>query len=463
MPIRLRITFLFTAIVFTILSLVCATVYYVSHDSRIRIITSRLANRAITTGRLLSQSETFHPQLIQKIDSSTAMSLSHKTVQAYDYLNNKIYSFSDRLSDTIAVDETILDAARVEGLKAYRLGRKDIVAYHYTDARNRLVLVAAGLDEAGLRHLQQLSAILIFSFIGGVVVTFLSGYIFSSRLLLPIRKIADEVNEISARNMASRIAEGSGRDEWHYLAGTLNQLLDRLQESFEMQRRFIANASHELSTPLTAISSQLEVSLQREREAGEYRKVLQSIYQDVRNMSQLTLTLLQFAKAAGTAAGIEIHPIRVDEVLLRLPSELAKANKCHLVQLQFGELPEEEEALLATGNEELLFTAIKNIVINACKYSDPHEAVVQLSAKEQDIIIQIIDKGVGIPAADLPTIFEPFYRSESTLHREGFGLGLSLAYRIIKLHKGTISVQSEVQVGTIFTVVLPSVQKIPRF
>jgi two-component system, OmpR family, sensor histidine kinase ArlS len=99
-----------------------------------------------------------------------------------------------------------------------------------------------------------------------------------------------------------------------------------LQESFELQRRFISNASHELSTPLTSISSQLEVAFQRDREASEYRQTMQSIYQDVSNMSKLTKTLLEFAKASGDPGGIEIHLVRLDEIILRIPAELSKVN-----------------------------------------------------------------------------------------------------------------------------------------
>ena len=113
----------------------------------------------------------------------------------------------------------------------------------------------------------------------------------------------------------------------------------------------------------------MEVSLQRNRDAEEYRQVMQSVYQDVRHLSKLTQTLLEFATVSGTAGGIEINLIRIDEVLMRLPGEMTKLNKGYSVKLEFDQLPEDEEKLLVFGNAELLFTAIKNIVSNACKYS----------------------------------------------------------------------------------------------
>ena len=185
--------------------------------------------------------------------------------------------------------------------------------------------------------------------------------------MIPLRKIADEIKEISVQNLAGRIKSGEGKDEWNYLAETVNQLLYRLQDGFEIHRRFISNASHELSTPLTSISSQLEISLNRDREASEYRITMESIHQDVRQLSRLTQTLLEFARASGDPGGLEIDLVRIDEVLLALPGEITKLNQLHKVNLVFEKLPDEEEQLLVFGNEELLITALRNITVNACK------------------------------------------------------------------------------------------------
>jgi signal transduction histidine kinase len=119
-------------------------------------------------------------------------------------------------------------------------------------------------------------------------------------------------------------------------------------------------------------------------------------------------------------------------------------------------MPEDEEKLLVFGNEDLLLTAIKNIAINACKYSDNHEAIVSLNTGEHDMQIEIEDKGIGIPPDEIENIFQPFYRANKATEGRGFGLGLSMADRIIKLHKGSIKVQSIVNKGTTFTITVPS-------
>lgn len=466
MPVRVRITLIFSLIVFIILAIVCSAIYYFSYQTRINNIKTRLTNRAITTGRLLSQREIFDRELIRRIDSSTTLSYKNKSVQAYNYQNRRVYRFTDNPDDTVQVSTKMLDDARVSGKTYFSEGRREVVAYHYTDNNSRLVMIVAGEDVEGRESLTNLSEILLISFLVGNIIVLIIGYFFSKGLLQPIKNISKDVAEISAHNLTRRIEVGKSRDEWYDLSTTLNELLNRLQESFDMQRRFISNASHELSTPLTAISSQLEVSLQRERSGEDYKRVLESIYQDVLHLNKLTQTLLEFAKASGNAGGLEIDLIRIDEIVLQLPAAAAKINLSYSVKIEFDDLPEEEESLLVFGNEALLFTAINNIVINACKYSPDHRANVKLRVVNNTIEIEVEDEGKGIDSSDIEKIFQPFYRIKENGNEEGFGLGLSLAHRIIKLHKGTINVSSEIDRGTIFHLSLPgakSLESLPKF
>ncbi len=455
MPVRLRITLLFGMIVFIILALVCGSVYYFYYTGRSNDIRKRLTYRAITTARLLAESDVFDKNLLRKIDSNTTLTMKEKSMQVYDRFNSRIYSYSDLPNDTLTIDTSILDEARARNNIYFLAGKKDAVAHYYVDSSNGHVIISAAYDEEGLRKLQQLELILWACFLGGTVIAFTAGYFFSKRLLEPVRKIADDINEISARNLARRIQTGTVPDEWHYLSGTLNQLLNRLQESFELQRRFIANASHELSTPLTAISSQLEVSLQKDRDAGHYRHVMESVYQDVQYLSKLTQTLLDIAQAAEDPGGLEIGLIRVDEILMELPAEVNKLDLHFTVALNFDNLPEKEDQLIIEGNAELLFSAIKNLVSNACKYSHDHRAYVKLEAIAGQVVITISDHGIGIPEEEVPYIFQPFYRGQNSWHETGFGLGLSLCKQIIKLHKGEITVSSVLGQGSSFTIVLP--------
>lgn len=454
MPVRLRITFLFTLLVFAILGAVCSSIYFFSHQARLKNMKNRLTNRAITTANLLGRSEIFDRELVERIDSLTTISLKHKSVVAFNQDDHKIYGYSDVPNDTIPLTPTIISHAREKADYYFADGTREAVG-HYNEATG-IVVICAALDTEGLENLAKLKSILLFSFIAGLVISLVGGYIFSGTLLRPIKQITKEVTEISAQNLARRIAGGEVNDEWQKLTGTLNELLNRLQEGFDMQRRFISNASHELSTPLTSISSQLEIALQRERSANDYQKVLVSILQDVQHMNRLTQTLLEFAKSAGNMGGLTISLVRIDEILMAIPGLLLRENSQYEVYLEFPELPENEDELLVFGNSDLLVTAIKNIASNACKYSPDHKATISLSFMPKMFRIDIIDKGDGIPASEIANIFQPFYRVEQTRNTPGFGLGLSLALRFIRLHKGDISIETIHDKGTVFSITIPS-------
>lgn len=453
MHVRLKITLLFTIMVFVLLSLICGYIYYASSTTRLENIKTLLKNRALTVSHMLGQQDTLGRNLINKIDSFSVLTVKSKIVQAYDSLNEKIYTYRDNAADTLQIGSEILDKSRAANIIFFNAGTKDAVVLY--DKNDRIVVLAAAYDEQGRKDLRHIKYILWLSLVAGMLTAFASGYFFSKILLQPVRKIADEVNTISAQNLAHRIKSGNVNDEWNYLSETLNDLLNRLQESFEIQRRFISAASHELSTPLTSISSQLEVSLQRDRGTEEYRNVIGSVYQDVRHLSKLTQTLLEFATVSGNAGGLELNLIRIDEVLMRLPSEMTKMDKSYSVKLAFDQLPEEEASLLVFGNAELLFTAIKNIVSNACKYSPDRLAKIKLSVNQSLIIISVEDNGKGIPEYELQNIFQPFYRTEDSRSIIGFGVGLPLVNRIIKLHKGQIKINSIVGKGTTFSIRLP--------
>lgn len=460
MPIRVRLTFLFLLLVFGILSIVCSCIYYFSYQARLNTIKTRLGNRAITTARLLSERERFDMNQVLRIDSFTTISIKDKVVEAFDEQNQTIYRYSDLPSDALTIDSASLEEARKNGQHFFLIGRREALAYHYSRAGWDMVVIVAGEDTEGKLALHQLRNILLVSFLGGNILVLIVGYFFSGGLLRPVKQISQDVAVISAQNLARRIETGDTHDEWHHLSQTLNGLLDRLQESFELQGRFIANASHELSTPLTVIISQLEVTLQRERSDTEYKKVLQSVYEDVRQMNKLTQTLLEFAKASGTSQGLEIEPVRMDEMVLNLPSAAARVNPAYQVRLQFRNLPEEEEPLLIFGNQALLLTALNNIVLNACKYSPAHTAEVSLELAGRELKVSVRDNGPGISPEELTRIFQPFYRVNDAGTIRGFGLGLPLAERILKMHKGFIRVESGSE-GTAFHLHIP-VARIPK-
>lgn len=459
MKIKFKITTLFTLLVTAILLLLSGSIYYFTSLQRKDAFNKRLLGRANNNAQMLSvlSNNTHALEILRNLDSASTTTLTHKSVYIYNYLDEPIYKFNARPEDSLTIDKEILREARLNHVVHFDVTGRDALAFHFTDANTRIVIVVAAYDDDGWNRLKQLWSILLLSLLIGIFITLIVGYVFSRQLVQPIMQIITEVNDISSQNLSQRLQAGSSRDELNHLANTFNQLLNRLQESFNTQRRFISNASHELSTPLTSISSQLEVILNKERSTEEYKQVLLSVWEDVQEMQHLTKGLLELARA-GSQGSISLTEVRIDEVLFKVTSSVQKIHESYEVELHFGDFPEDEKSFLVFGNNDLLYSSLKNVVENGCKYSYNHLASVELSFADDDVIVKVHNRGAVIPAEEIEHIFHTFYRTADASQAKGFGLGLALARRIISIHKGTISVQSDAVNGTVFTIILPSVK-----
>lgn len=455
MQIKYRITLVYSTIVTVILLLFCIALYVFSYQDMVARFKDRLLNKATSTLELV-RSPQFGHDLIKTINQTSPSSLEKKSIYVLDYLHNENFIYNDSNAAKIVITDNIINNATKGRPFYFTVGDRDAVAIEYVDAKNNYVVIAAAYDADRVSWLNKLRLILIVCMSLSVIIVVFTGYIFSLSLIRALTEFTHKIKHISSEKFSLRLDTGKGKDELQKLALTINDLLDRLQASFNLQRRFIDNASHELSTPLASIASQMDVALQRERTGEEYKKALLSMNDDVRRLSMLVRSLLEIAKVSGSMGGTELTSVRIDELLMRMPADLKKISPIYDVNLEFDELPDDEAKLIIYGNEHLLYSAIKNIVHNACKFSEDKKADLKLSFSKEDIVVAITDKGPGIDEYDLKNIFQPFYRSSRhQSYVSGAGLGLSLAQRIIGLHKGNISVQSKIGKGTTFIITIP--------
>lgn len=395
------------------------------------------------------------PTLIREINHTSPSALMNKSLLVYNEKLDPIFTYVDQATDSLSVPTAILKIALTKKTYFFKIHDKDAVAIVRKNNNTNYIIITAAFDADRAEWLPKLQLILVLSFVISLTIVIISGYVFSLGLVRSISDLTNRINHISSKQFSQRLSTGKGKDELQQLAQTINNLLDRLQSSFNTQRGFIDNASHELSTPLASIASQLDVSLQKERTTEEYKEVMQSVNDDVKRLGFLVRSLLEIAKISGSAKGIELAAVRIDELLMRLPAQLKKIKSSYEVKLIFGELPDDDHALTIFGDEELLFSALKNIVHNACKFSPDKTAIVTLNINDEKIIITIKDHGPGINAKEFEKIFQPFYRSaDATNIASGSGLGLPLANQIIKLYSGSIDLKSEIGKGTIFTITL---------
>jgi two-component system, OmpR family, sensor histidine kinase ArlS len=455
MNIRFKITLLFTLLVMGILSLVSYSVYYFTEQSREAIFKLRLQSGANNRANLFAILGDNRMDILHKMDSSSTTLISQRGLIIYDSENKPAYEFFGNGVRPFTISSQMIADIKAVKSKYLKIGDLDVSGIYHVYNNKGIVVFYMGVDEDGKKRIEDLKNILLSSLLAGVIITIIVGYIFSTQLVKPLNRIIREVNEVSFNNLSDRIYAGDGQDELSRLANTFNDLLTRLQESISIQKRFISNASHELSTPLTSISSQLQVTLYKERSIEEYHNVLYSIQEDVEQMRQLTKSLLEIAKT-GYEGGIELSEVRIDEIMLKIVADVKKINADYNVELEFGEFPDDDKSCLTYGNPDLLYSAIKNIAENACKYSFDKQAYLYLKFENNEIITQVKNNGEVISAAEMESIFHPFYRGRNAGDTRGFGLGLALSQRIIALHKGRVLVQSSKESGTVFTITFPS-------
>lgn len=455
MQIKYRITLVYSVIVTVILLLFCISLYFFSYHDMVARFKDRLLNKANSTLELI-RSPRFDMELIKTINETSPSSLDRKSLYVYNFKTNKVFSYNDHNAKPVKLDDNIISNATKGRPYYFKIGERDAVAVEYVDKSNNYIALVAAYDTDRVDWLSKLQLILGICMLLSVVIVIFTGYVFSLSLIRAISEFTHKIKHISSEKFSLRLDTGKGKDELQQLAITINDLLDRLQASFNLQRRFIDNASHELSTPLASIASQMDVALQRERSSDDYKKALLSMNDDVKRLSLLVRSLLEIAKVSGSMGGTELTSVRIDELLMRIPAELRKVSPMYDVNIEFDKFPEDESALIIYGNEHLLYSAIKNIVHNACKFSEDKKADLSMSFTADNIVIAIKDNGPGIDEKDMQHIFQPFYRSNRhQSYVSGAGLGLSLAQRIIGLHKGNITVESQLGHCTTFTIILP--------
>jgi len=283
-----------------------------------------------------------------------------------------------------------------------------------------------------------------------LLITFFIGKIFSKIALHPIVNITGNLKRIRASSLDLRLPVGEKKtDEIDNLSLTINKLLEHLEQSFESQQSFIANASHELRTPITTILGEAETTLFHERPKEEYQLTLVNIIKETESLNEIINSLMDLMQM--DLAHYELQSVRMDELLWEIVDELDNDK----VKIDYN-IPNDRLKCTIMGNRRLLFIGINNVIKNAVKFSDGKEVFCELFCNETGINIKIRDQGIGMTQKDVLNIFQPFFRASNALNYAGHGIGLSLTQNVLKYHNGIIIVNSSVDTGTEFHLIFPN-------
>jgi heavy metal sensor kinase len=300
-----------------------------------------------------------------------------------------------------------------------------------------------------------------------LLLAFGGGYWLADRAIQPVHIITRTARQISENDLSRRLRLNR-QDELGELAGTFDQMLDRVQAAFERQRQFTADASHELRTPLAIIELEANRALERPRRTQEYEHALQIIQNENEWMSSLVNELLLLARLDSGQGALQTEPLDLSEVAVDVVERLASVAQSNQVTLSTGELGEAE----VPGSRVYLGRVISNLVENAIKYArgDGARVLVETGSQLRDGHVQgwvrVSDNGPGIPEEHLTHLFDRFYQIDPARSRNsqeaghadsGSGLGLAIVQSIVEAYGGTVEVTSKIGQGSVFTAYLPGV------
>jgi len=316
-----------------------------------------------------------------------------------------------------------------------------------------LVLAIQPLDElaadlAVLRRVLLLALPLVIGLAG------IGGYWLTRRNLEPLARMAGQARRITHSNLETRLDAGDAAEELAVLSASFNELLSRLDRSFDHMRRFVADASHELRTPISIIRGEADVALSHDRSAAEYKQALAIVLDESRRLSRLVDDLLNLARADAGRVKLRVEEFYLNDLLVeccRSAQTLASARGVTI------ECPAHEDAAFR-GDEELVRRMVMNLIDNAIRYTPSGGRVTAtLESRSGDIAIRIADTGSGIAPEAVPHVFERVYRGDKARSRPdgGFGLGLAIVKWIAESHKGAVELASTPGAGSTFTVTLP--------
>ncbi|PWV53375.1 HAMP domain-containing sensor histidine kinase [Chitinophaga sp. S165] len=453
MTIRNKILGLFIALTVSIILMMAAFAYFLINRQSFDDFYKRLEIRAYIAARARFTTDKDNSAAYAEIRNEHLERLPHEREYFIRLDTTGVAPLDPGLKP---LQKNFYNRVKTEGKATYRYRDIFYEGVLFENEAGRYIVIVSASNVYGQQFMTELRRTLMICMAIAAVVVVTAGLFFSRYILRPVRKITSRVKDIRAHNLHLRLDTADSTDEMSELALTFNNMLDRLETAFETQNNFVSNASHELGTPLTAIIGEAELALNKQRPEEQYRQSLSVILKEAERLEHITKSLLSLAQTGFDGKKQHLDRIRTDELIFTVKETIDRINPENKVAIDYTMLPEEEDKLVILGNAQLLQLALSNIVQNACKYSDNRPASIALAATDKNNLIIIKDNGIGIPAQDMPFIYDPFYRASNTGGYKGYGIGLPLARNIIRLHGGNIIVNSRENQGTEIRITLPT-------
>ena len=422
-----------------------------------------------TDERLVEMSRNFGVALMAEQEDEKGGQVSEKAIaEAVKEMRFRDYQFLISTSDRRVIASTFeigVDPKCVSGEISFRvceIGGDSFRVYESPlengPVEYRLLAFHSLREQIALK--QRVTGIFLIGVPLTLILAGFGGYFLARKSLAPVVEMGRQASQIGAGNLNERISIKNKHDELGDLARVFNDLLARLDASFEQQRRFMADASHELRTPLAIVRGEAEIALSKDdRTTADYRESLSIVHDEGKRLTKIVEDLFTLARADAGQFHPHFTPVYLDEIVGEAVRSMRVLAVQKRVELSFSS----ETEMPFKGDESLLRRLFLNLLDNAVKYSRPGGKVsVVCLLLDENLEITIADNGIGIPKEEKEKIFERFYRVDKARSRadetatSGAGLGLSIARWIAKIHGGDITLVSSSEAGSVFSVKFPS-------
>lgn len=433
MTLRTRLS-LFSALLFSIVILAASAIIYFSFRSHAERQEYRsLEYKTLLAGLFYLEKDEISSAEHQSIASKLQRNISRRNIIVIDAANHR---FEGLMGADIAITPDFLNEARRNGMAKKKTEDYFYNGLFYHDNQGDFVIVTREATTEFDAQMNALLQILAAAFVVGILLTVIFSQLLGRIAYAPILKMIDELKKRDYKNFSRPIILDTKYPEMTDLADTYNELSAELERTFSIQKNFIDYVSHELRTPIAAMLGTLEVLNQKQRTVDDYTAANKQLKHYAEDLGD---TIDQMLLLSGARTRLEIHPVRLDEIIWSIYEQLTVVDNANL---QIDIQVEDSKLLTINANEKLLRLAIQNIVQNAVKYSDRQTVNIILDTLDGHLRLAVVDKGIGIPAADLEKITDNFFRADNAADYSGKGIGLSLASIIFRLHNIRLEIES---------------------
>lgn len=452
MNLKLRFALLFTSFVAVILLIACIAIYILVYKAREDDYYKRVSKEGVEVYNIFTdirkEDRQVSYKLIKEIHDNA---LLYEKVFILDSVGKLIFRFPD----TINMQPFIGSFSQLRSVKEIRsidANNYQQVAMYLPETKSYVFV--SGYDRYGFIRLGLVRLILIVVFFGSLVLAALISFFFVRQAVKPLKDLGMQMTKTTVQNLTERVPETAAKDEINDIARNFNTMLERLSKSFEFQKNFVYHASHELRTPLAIMLSQTESALNKELLPAEYKETLLSLKEEQRELIELTNSLLLISQFEQLEFMQDWPRLRIDELIYETVSACKKMFSNLVIDIVFANVPDDDDDFVIRGNESLLKSAFTNLIKNAYTYSVDHKVHITIDAAGESISIHLDNTGTQLPADEKESIMIPFFRGGNALTTKGYGLGLSIVYRFIAIHKGTVSYAAIANDVNRFTVTL---------